>query len=199
MKCRLKQRVMRLAAHALLMNVMGLSQLAKATENNVHLTGALVAQPCVIPPGEENIPVEFGTVVDKYLYANERTKSEEFAIHLTECDPDVAQRVKVTFGGTPNTALPGLLALDGGSEAKGVALGLETEDGTALVLNENTTAVLVTEGKCSCAIVRMCKGSQRQLPLTASGWVNSGQRRHLVWSMNKLFILFTSVLTIFNN
>ncbi|HDX4396466.1 TPA: type 1 fimbrial protein [Enterobacter bugandensis] len=147
MKCRLKQRVMRLAAHALLMNVMGLSQLAKATENNVHLTGALVAQPCVIPPGEENIPVEFGTVVDKYLYANERTKSEEFAIHLTECDPDVAQRVKVTFGGTPNTALPGLLALDGGSEAKGVALGLETEDGTALVLNENTTAVLVTEGE----------------------------------------------------
>lgn len=148
MKRSLKRRAARLVTHALLMNVMGLSQLALAApENNVHLTGALVAQPCVIPPGEENIPVEFGTVVDKYLYANTRTKSEDFAIHLTECDPGIAQTVKMTFSGTPSLALPGLLALDGGSAATGVALGLETEDGSALPLNQATSAILLTEGE----------------------------------------------------
>lgn len=118
-----------------------------ASDNNVHMVGTLVAEPCVIPAGEENIPLEFGTVIDKYLYENQRTKSEKFEIHLTECDPAIAKTVKVTFTGAESEALPGLLALDAGSEATGVAIGLETEDGNALPLNQTTTASPLVAGE----------------------------------------------------
>lgn len=118
-----------------------------ASDNNVHMVGTLVAEPCMIPAGEEDIPLEFGTVIDKYLYENQRTKSEKFEIHLTECDPAIAKTVKVTFIGVESTALPGLLGLDAGSDAAGVAIGLETEDGNALPLNQATTATTLVAGE----------------------------------------------------
>jgi len=121
--------------------------MAVAADDNVHFTGSLVADPCVIPPGEENIPLEFGTVIDKYLYENQRTHSEVFTLHLTECDPAIAGTVTVTFSGAPSSALPGLLALDGGSVATGVAIGLENEDGSALKLDEATSPVTVGSGE----------------------------------------------------
>ncbi|MEB5742700.1 type 1 fimbrial protein [Klebsiella aerogenes] len=121
--------------------------IATAAEDNVKLSGTLVAEPCVIPPGEENVRLEFGTVVDKYLYANQRTKSQPFTIHLTECDPDIAGTVSVTFAGTPSPTLPGLLALDAGSGATGVAIGLETPDGKLLRLGQVTAAVPLEAGE----------------------------------------------------
>lgn len=120
---------------------------ANAADDNVHFTGSLVAEPCVIPPGEESIPLEFGTVIDKYLYENQRTHSEDFTLHLTECDPAIAGTVTVTFSGIPSGPLPGLLALDGGSVATGVAIGLENGDGSALKLEEATAPVSITNGE----------------------------------------------------
>ena len=38
-------------------------------EDNLYFHGELVAEPCVIPPGSEVIPLDFGTVIDKYLYS----------------------------------------------------------------------------------------------------------------------------------
>jgi len=118
-----------------------------AGDNNVHMVGTLVAEPCVIPAGEENIPLDFGTVIDKYLYENQKTKSEKVEIHLTECDPAIAKTVKVTFTGAESLVLPGLLALDAGSDATGVAIGLETEDGNALPLNQATATTPLTAGE----------------------------------------------------
>lgn len=118
----------------------------RAADNNVKFRGTLVAEPCVIPPGNENIPLDFGTVIDKYLYANGRTKSEPFAITLAECDPAIAGTVRVTFTGTPSTALPDLLALDAGSTASGIAIGLEAEDGTPQPLNKPSVALPLTPG-----------------------------------------------------
>ncbi|MGO3397582.1 MAG: fimbrial protein, partial [Serratia proteamaculans] len=43
------------------------SQLSLAAEN-MRLHGALVAEPCVIPPGDETVVLDFDTVIDKYLY-----------------------------------------------------------------------------------------------------------------------------------
>lgn len=107
-----------------------LALLAAAAETavvkpNVHLYGALVAEPCVIPPGEENIPLDFGTLIDKYLYLNTRTLGHSFRIHLAQCDISVGKTVKVRFLGMENQVLPGLLAVDAGSQAKGIAIGLE--------------------------------------------------------------------------
>ncbi|OQV64805.1 exotoxin, partial [Serratia nematodiphila DZ0503SBS1] len=58
----------------------------------VNYRGELVAEPCVIPPGEENIELDFGTVIDKYLisiaYGGERV-----SIQLTECDLSLGETV----------------------------------------------------------------------------------------------------------
>ncbi|WP_273968328.1 fimbrial protein [Enterobacter cancerogenus] len=106
----------------------------------------VISQPCVIPSGEENITLGFGSVVTKDLYAYTRTTPKDFAIHLAKCDTRLAKTVKVTFSGTEDPALPGLLALDAGSEGKGIAIGLETAAGAALKLNQVSDAYTLMDG-----------------------------------------------------
>lgn len=107
-----------------------------AAGDNVRFHGALVAEPCVIPPGEEEIALDFGTIVDKYLYLNTRTPGQPFTLHLTDCDQSLGQTVKVSFLGTESPALPGLLAIDGSGGASGIAIGLETQQAVPLPLNK---------------------------------------------------------------
>ena len=102
----------------------------------MRLYGALVAEPCTLAPGDENIVLEFGTVIEKYLYLNQRTHGKAFQLHLTGCDVQSGSGVSLTFSGPPNTALPGLLALDGSSQAGGIAIGMETPEGKALPFNK---------------------------------------------------------------
>ncbi|MBI6151091.1 fimbrial protein [Serratia surfactantfaciens] len=103
----------------------------------VNYSGILVAEPCVIPPGEENIELDFGSVVDKYLYLNQRTQGKAFTLHLTECDLSLGETVSVSFSGAESVALPGLLAINGGG-ASGIAIGLENDLGELLPLNQFT-------------------------------------------------------------
>lgn len=114
-------------------------------ENNLHLYGALVAEPCVIPAGEEEIQLNFGGVVDKYLYQNTRTPGYEFSIHLVDCDLTLGGAVKMTFVGAENSTLPGLLAVSSGS-AKGIAIGLETADAKTVKLNQASDKFPLREG-----------------------------------------------------
>ena len=120
---------------------------ARAAEDNLQFKGTLVAEPCVIPPGEENISLDFGTVINKYLYANQRSKSEPFTLHLAECDPAIAGSVSVTFSGTESAALPGLLAPDAGSQAQGIAIGIETAGGSAQPLNKPSPSAVLLAGE----------------------------------------------------
>ncbi|HGC5851223.1 TPA: fimbrial protein [Serratia marcescens] len=122
-----------------------LSALA-AGDNNLYLHGALVAEPCVVPPGDEEITLDFGTIIDKYLYLNTRTLGQAFEIHLEECDLTLGKAVNVTFTGTENQALPGLLAIDGGSEATGIAIGFETPSAKPLPLNTQSGKSLLQDG-----------------------------------------------------
>lgn len=117
-----------------------------AGDNNLYLHGALVAEPCVIPPGDEEITLDFGTIIDKYLYLNTRTLGQAFEIHLEECDLTLGKTVSVTFTGTENQALPGLLAIDGGSEATGIAIGFETPSAKPLPLNTQSGKSLLQDG-----------------------------------------------------
>lgn len=112
-----------------------LSSFAVHAGDNMLFRGALVAEACVIPPGEENLQLDFGTVIDKYLYLNQRTLGQPFAIHLTTCDLSQANTLTVTFSGNENRQLPGLLALDSSSQANGIAVGIETRQGKPLPLN----------------------------------------------------------------
>jgi type 1 fimbria pilin len=111
------------------------SQLSLAAEN-MRLHGALVAEPCVIPPGDETVVLDFDTVIDKYLYMNTRTHGQAFKLHLAQCDLSLGKTVRVTFSGNESTALPGLLALNGASQASGIAIGMETPQGTPLPINQ---------------------------------------------------------------
>lgn len=128
-----------------------------AGANNVRLYGALVAEPCLIAPGEESIALDFGTVVDKYLYQNTRTRGQPFSIHLVECDVSLGKTVKARFSGTENTALPGLLAVDGG-RLKGIAIGLETPEGKLLVLNTQSDAYALQAGGNEIALKAYVRG-----------------------------------------
>nr|WP_235432645.1 fimbrial protein [Pragia fontium] len=104
--------------------------------DNVNFHGALVAEPCVIPVGEENIQLDFGSVIDKYLYLHQRSLGQPFTLHLAECDVSQGNLVKVTFSGTESVNLPGLLALGANSEASGIAIGMETLKGEPLPFNQ---------------------------------------------------------------
>lgn len=104
--------------------------------DNMHFRGALVTEPCVVAPGDEHLALDFGNVVDKYLYQNQRSPSQVLVLHLQQCDSTLAKSFKVTFNGTQNPALPGLLALDPGSQASGLAIGLETAEGRPWPLNQ---------------------------------------------------------------
>lgn len=118
---------------------------AQATPNLL-LRGALVAEPCVIQPGEENLQLDFGTVVDKYLYLNRRTHGQQFELKLMECDLSLGNVVRVKFIGNVNPHLPGLLALDGASQASGIAIGMETPEGKPLPLNQTEQKYPLAEG-----------------------------------------------------
>lgn len=102
---------------------------------SVLYSGNLVAEPCTLLPENENVIVDFGSVVDKYLYLNNRTHGVPFQLNLTDCDLGLGKTLKVTFNGPESTALPGLLALAAESQASGIAIGMETEQGQPLPLN----------------------------------------------------------------
>ncbi|WP_434965524.1 fimbrial protein, partial [Escherichia coli] len=90
---------------------------------------------CTLRPGDEDIRLDFGSVIDKYLYSHGRTPGKAFSLVLQDCDLSLGKTVKVTFTGTESRALPGLLAPDGGSPA-GIALGIETMTGAPVALNK---------------------------------------------------------------
>ncbi|MFO3759106.1 fimbrial protein [Klebsiella aerogenes] len=107
-------------------------------ENNVRLFGALVAEPCVILPGDEEIQLDFGTVIDKYIYLNTRTLGQLFKIHLAECDLSLGNTVRITFIGKENSELPGLLGINNSTEMSGIAIGLETTNSEPVKLNKQS-------------------------------------------------------------
>ncbi|WP_368925985.1 fimbrial protein [Serratia marcescens] len=104
--------------------------------DNLLFSGALVAEPCTLRPGDEDIRLDFGTVIDKYLYSHGRTMAKPFSLVLQDCDISLGNMVKLTFSGTESGVLPGLLAVDSSSQANGIALGLETAAGKPIILNK---------------------------------------------------------------
>ncbi|MFK8256357.1 fimbrial protein [Erwinia sp. AnSW2-5] len=127
-------------------------------ENNVRLYGALVAEPCVVQPGDEDIHLDFSSVIDKMLYQNSRTPGQSFAIHLQGCDLSLGNMVAVTFHGVENSILPGLLAIDSSSQAKGIAVGLETAEAKALPLNATSNKYRLQKGSNVIALKAYVQG-----------------------------------------
>ncbi|MDK9365421.1 fimbrial protein [Lelliottia wanjuensis] len=117
-----------------------------AVSDNVHFSGALVAEPCTLTDENANIHLDFGTIIESYLYEYQRTASKPFTIHLTDCDPTVYNSVAFTFQGAEDSEMPELLALDPTSVAKGIALGITTSEGTLLPLNKDGGYYTISPG-----------------------------------------------------
>ena len=122
------------------------ASLGSSAADNMHFSGALVAEPCTLRPGDEDIRLDFDPVIDKYLYTYGRTEGKAFSLVLQDCDISLGKTVKVTFKGAESAALPGLMAPDGGSLAKGIALGIETQEGEPVPLNSRSKGYPLSKG-----------------------------------------------------
>ncbi|XTZ40645.1 fimbrial protein [Salmonella enterica] len=118
---------------------------AKAVANNLKFDGTLVDDPCQLDPNTTDITLDFGTVIDKYLYLNTRTHSQPFTLRLQGCDTTLGNQVEITFKGTESNELPGLLTLSQ-SSASGIAIGMEMADGTSIPFNKTLPAFALTNG-----------------------------------------------------
>lgn len=130
---------------AALLLTLGLIAESEAADN-LSFKGNLVEEACTIRPGDEAITLELWDVTSKHLYINTRTQGKGFRVHLEDCDTAIGKTVTILFGGRENTALPGRLALDSGSGASGIGVGLETLNDKSLPLNSVSDEQVLSDG-----------------------------------------------------
>lgn len=114
--------------------------------DNLRFSGQLVAQPCIIDQGNESLSLDFDSVIEKSLYIYGRSYSRPFSLLLSECDLSVGKNVRISFDGQRSLALPNLLAITEGGKTSGIAVGLETADGSSLPLGKKTSDYQLKEG-----------------------------------------------------
>lgn len=149
--------------------IAGLSLLLLSTassagmQDNVVMRGTLVAEPCVIVPGEEAVRLEFEIVSDKYIYTNQRTLGKPFKVFLTSCDPAIAKTVRITLKGKDNPSLTGLLSIDEASKAAGFAIGIETPEGKPVPLNKLGEIRDLSTGKNTISLKAYIQGEPKAI------------------------------------
>ncbi|WP_411754013.1 fimbrial protein [Serratia sp. (in: enterobacteria)] len=119
---------------SLTVGLIGLPNTSQAVDN-LRFKGALVADPCTLRLTDEEINIDFGSIVEKYLYLNTRTLGVPLVLHLDDCDLSLGNMVKLTFSGTENSRLNGLLAISGASQTSGIGIGIETQQGIKIAIN----------------------------------------------------------------
>lgn len=134
-----------------------------AQSETVQFDGTLVEDTCEVYPGDENIELDFGTVIDQYLYNNTRTHGQPFTIRLINCDLVIGREFYVMFMGTESVALPGLLSLNAGSQASGIAVGLETMHDYPIRINETTITVTTYSSNFNLNFKAYIKGESNAL------------------------------------
>ncbi|MGG4609848.1 fimbrial protein [Providencia sp. Me31A] len=95
--------------------------------NTVNYEGTLINMPCII---DEDTPilVNMGNLVDHQIYLHGRSIARKFELILKECDPSLANSVKITLQAPPgNITTDGYLEFDRGSTAKGAVIGISEE------------------------------------------------------------------------
>lgn len=113
---------------------------------NVYIHGRLVAEPCDLVMEDKDLVVDFGTIIDRYLYTNSRTHPEEFNMRLINCELANDAGVRVGFIGAENPNMPGFLALDSGSLATHIGIGIQDIDGKTIPINSLTSYYPIHDG-----------------------------------------------------
>ncbi|MFT8210731.1 MAG: fimbrial protein [Symbiopectobacterium sp.] len=94
------------------------------TDATVTFHVQVVSSPCSFQDNNKEIIVEMGETSTRTLQTQQHGDWHTFTLGLTECNTDTFQNVAIQFLGTEDTQLPGRLALDSSSGAKGVAIGI---------------------------------------------------------------------------
>lgn len=110
--------------------------------DNLSITGSLVNEPCELDPNTSTLKVNFGSVIEKTLYSENRTKGVPLRVTLMNCDLNLGAQASLTFTGK-ESALPGFLATSG-IGSSGVVIGLEKLDGTPVPFNKASQAYTLT-------------------------------------------------------
>jgi type 1 fimbria pilin len=128
----------------------GTGQYVYAGSSNIKLSGTLVAEPCILDDGQngKNITVDFGTIPAKNFYSiySNRTWTQKFKIVLLECDLTLGNLVKVTFNGISDSEQPNLLAITSVDGVQHIAIGIESETGVEIPINQQTQAYKLKNG-----------------------------------------------------
>lgn len=142
--------------------VFGLRSEAYAADN-LSFKGNLVEEACTIRPGDEAIKMELWDVTSKHLYINTRSQGRRFELHLEDCDTTIGNTVTISFGGTESAALPGLFALDGGSGATGIGVGIETLSDKPLPINAVSDEQRLVDGNNVIELKAYVKGEPQAI------------------------------------
>ncbi|WP_392566956.1 fimbrial protein [Utexia brackfieldae] len=114
---------------------LGLAMKSALAIGNIHITGLLISEPCTVLPESANIEVNFGALNDRDLYRLNRIE-QPFQINLTDCDNAMAKTISIAFMGNASSQQTGLLAIDSQSQASGVSIGIESDGGQLIAINE---------------------------------------------------------------
>lgn len=134
---------------------------AQALDNNLNITGNLVAEPCTIDTSKP-LEVDFKTVILKGLYSEGQSPAVPFNVELKACDTAMGQSASLTFKGTESQALPGLIVAEGAGSS-GIAIGMEQPDGTALPFNQATPAYALQDGTTTIALMAYVKAEPQAI------------------------------------
>lgn len=147
-----------------LLLLMPLLVTAKAlAADNLSFKGNLVAVPCTLRPGDDAVTLNMDEISTQYLYANTRTAGRQFNLHLEGCDTSIADSVTTMFSGSPNPELPALLALDAGSVARGIALGIETSANVPLPINTPSEEQTLSDGSNTLSFKAYVRGEPQAI------------------------------------
>lgn len=106
------------------------------SSTSIEYSGTLIALPCTIVPGMNNLYVDMGTIPTKSLYRFTRTAGKTIEFYLEDCDTSLSSTITATFSGPMDSE--GLLTFSPGSAAKGAGIGLEYLDGRPIAINDGT-------------------------------------------------------------
>jgi len=156
-------RYQRVHTHSLaLLLIVGFMPIGYAADN-LRFKGNLVEDACTLRPGDEAIALELWDLTSKHLYIHQRSVGKRFTLHLENCDTTVSNSVTISFGGTENRELPGLLALDGGSGASGIGVGIETLSDKPLPLNAVSDQQVLSDGSNAIELKAYVRGEPTAL------------------------------------
>ena len=116
---------------------------AMAGEGLVQFLGALTDTSCAVAGEDYNQIVALGEIpAAVFNAAGDKSSPVTFYIHLTDC-PTTVSGIQTKFDGKSDSDNTDLLALDSGSDATGLGIGIEEADGTPVPLHTASKNVVV--------------------------------------------------------